>query len=62
MLVQCLYGVGAVRVNLLLCVDFKVHPNALKDGFIIDKSGKRKMRKTTAGPDLLSKMKNDTVT
>ena len=24
-------------------VDFKLHPNAVKDGFIIDKSGKRRM-------------------
>ena len=34
-------------------LDLRLKPNAVKNGFITDKHGRRRMRKTTAGVDLL---------
>jgi hypothetical protein len=61
------YGANIIAENMLQNVDNEGHhsdtlhyildlrlkPNAVKDGFITEKHGRRRMRKTTAGVDLL---------
>ena len=39
-------------------LDLRLKPNAVKNGFITDKHGRRRMRKTTAGVDLLIAIKD----
>jgi len=39
-------------------LDLRLKPNAVKNGFITDKHGRRRMRKTTAGVDLLVAIKD----